>query len=602
MLLATFKQPEAVRRVVNTLDKQQRQLLATLVLAGGSLNDEDLRGLFERFNFGTAETLQHILLALQGKGLLFRTQENNALRERPGLSRLSTSLLDIVWYVPEDVRAALRVTMPTTAYDVERVREGGTEAPTIQYGEPYSFLADLLLIGRALNGIRLEANEETENGRVLKDTVRSGVFARQTGSRSDNEMGIALPAPADRPSISLLETIQLAVPRSLDNIHFAIRLLRSAAILRREDALRESSLYLLPDAADTLLGSASASIARSLFELWLTGFTTDELYDLQEEGIRVRYRAMPLNVSAMRPGELETENAEARQTLLQLIGKVPLNSWISFSAFVRFIYRLNPFFLQKRQRAYPSPHWWMELENGTMLQVTQPNDWMRAEGRYIARLFRGPLAWFGITDLAFAPDGRLLAFRLTPLADWFLHDLTPSQQVYQQQKKKAASSLEVQENGDILLDCTAECWPLMKVIEDFVEVAGIRRGQLRYRLTPKSLSEALSRGKRPTALVDILRSLAEQEAQLNSPLARLLAQIEQLTANYGRARLYTGVSLLEVADTLVLRELSATTSVQEQIMQHISPTLMILNTADEERFVEELKRRGHTPLLHEKDG
>ena len=45
-----LKQPEVIRRVIASLEKQQRQLLAALTLAGGSMNDEDLRDLFERFS------------------------------------------------------------------------------------------------------------------------------------------------------------------------------------------------------------------------------------------------------------------------------------------------------------------------------------------------------------------------------------------------------------------------------------------------------------------------------------------------------------------------------------------------------------------------
>src|SRR5205085_9852725 len=53
------------------------------------------------------------------------------------------------------------------------------------------------------------------------------------------------------------------------------------------------------------------------------------------------------------------------------------------------------------------------------------NDWMRAEGHYLARLLRGPLHWWGISDLALSGEGRLLAFRLTPMADLLLNGIEP---------------------------------------------------------------------------------------------------------------------------------------------------------------------------------
>ncbi len=226
------------------------------------------------------------------------------------------------------------------------------------------------------------------------------------------------------------------------------------------------------------------------------------------------------------------------------------------------------------------------------------NDWMRAEGHYLARLLRGPLHWWGISDLALSGEGRLLAFRLTPMADLLLNGIQPSEQADVQNDQVSTSFLDVLETGELLVSCTPGGWPLIELIEDFAETSGVRSERL---LAPRSVAEALSRGQRPTALIQLLQQLAQDEEQTDTPLVRLLAQLERWTANYGRVRLYTGVSLLEVTDTLVMRELSATTSVEEQVVRAISPTRMILKKQGTERIVEDLKRRGHVPLLHEKE-
>src|SRR5581483_7530816 len=94
-----------------------------------------------------------------------------------------------------------------------------------------------------------------------------------------------------------------------------------------------------------------------------------------------------------------------------------------------FMYKLNPFFLQKRQHTFASPHWWLEQEKGQPLHPTQPADWMRAEGRYLARLIQGPLYWWGIVDVALSENGNLLAFRLTAMANWLLHGNSLPEQV-----------------------------------------------------------------------------------------------------------------------------------------------------------------------------
>src|SRR5260370_32863863 len=76
-------------------------------------------------------------------------------------------------------------------------------------------------------------------------------------------------------------------------------------------------------------------------------------------------------------------------------------------------------------------------------------------------------------------------------------------------------------------------------------------------------------------------------------------QTQNRVGSYGRARLYADAPLLETADQLVLRELFATTSLDGQIVRPIHPTLHILKKQAVERLIDELKRRGQVPLLHD---
>ena len=620
-IVEVLNQPEVVRRVASALEKPQRQLLATLTLAGGSMTDDDLRGLFERFAFGQPDKLQGVLLALQSKGLLLRTSLNSTPQQRIGLSG---SLFDLGWYVPTEVRAALHVPLPITPFTIKKEVDGDSGRPQLQRVEAYSLLADLLLVGRALDGYRLEHDDEKDERSGTVRSPHSLSPLRAPAALPNDEAGSIAP-PGGLPSSSLIAALQAAVPRTSTFLRYAVRLLRLADILHKDDA-GTPYLRLLPNAARLLLGPSSPEVARDLFELWLTQPGYDELFELQEEDLRLRCRTTPLNHPILRPGELEAENGEARQLLVALIAQAPLNQWISFPAFARFIYRLNPTFLQKRQRLFPSPHWWLEQE-GRVLQPAHMNDWMRAEGHYLARLLRGPLHWWGISDLALSDEGHLLAFRLTPMAGLLLNGIEPPStsdkrgidetsrneargassrgfQVLAEragERNDAASLLDVLETGELLVSCTSAAWPLVELIEDFAETAGVRNEHLCYRLAPRSLAEALSRGQHPTALLQLLRHISENEEQTDTPLVRLLAQLERWTASYGRIRLYTDVSLLEVADTLVMRELAATTSVEEQVVEAISPTRMILKKQGAERIVEDLKRRGQVPLLHEEE-
>lgn len=595
-IAGALQQPEAVRRIAAGLEKPQRQLLATLTLAGGSMSDEDLRSLFERFSFGQPDKLQSILLSLQGKGLLLRTSLNSSPQQRIGLSGL---LYDVGWYVPAEVQAVLRVSVPVTPFDVQQATDGhkGKAEPVkVQHVEAYSLLADLLLVGRALDGYRLEPDDEKdERSGGLRSA--NALASLRASSAIPHDGTTIIAAPGGFPSTALLEELQKAVPRTTQFLRFAVRLLRLADILHRDDT-GKYYLRLLPNAARLLLGPINAEVARDLFELWLTHPGYEELFDLKEEGLQLRCRTTPLSHPILRPGELEAENSEARQILVALVAQAPLNQWISFPAFARFIYRLNPTFLQKRQRLFPSPHWWLEQEEGRPLQPTQMGDWMRAEGHYLARLLRGPLHWWGMSDLALTNDGHLLAFRLTPLAGLLMNGAEPDGRATDDDRRRETPGLEVLETGEMLVECRSAAWPLIELIEEFAEIAGVSSERLHYRLAPKSLAEALGRGQQPGDLLRLLRQIAQEN---DSHLSRLLAQLEHWTASYGRVRFYTGVSLMEVADSLVMRELAATTSVEEQIVQSITPTLMILKKQDTERIVEDLRRRSQGPLLHEEE-
>ena len=591
-----LNRPDAVRKVTATLEKAQRQLLAALTLAGGSMTDDELRGLFDRFSLGQSSQLQSVLLTLQGKALLFRTSLNSSPQQRIGLSG---SLLDIGWYVPSEVRAALRVMVPVTPFLV-RTDDEGAEAPLLKEREPYSLLADLLLVARLLDGHRLTSADEWQERSTLR---RSETFAfARSNSPLSVDGAVAVPAPDDMPSEKLLTLARSTIERSPAFLRFAIQLLRLADILHKDDN-DTPYLRVLPNAAQLLLGPARKDAARDLFELWLMQSSYTELFDLREDGLRLRCRATSLNIPVLRPKELDEENSEARRSLVALLAQVPLNQWINFTAFARFVYRLNPAFLQKRQRQFSSPHWWLEQEEGHPLRPLQLSDWLRAEIYYLARFLYGPLHWWGVCDTALASDGRLLAFRLTPLAGWLLNGVELDEGIPSENYRDLASPLEIVDDEALLVSCSSAAWPLIEMMERFTEVAGVQKGCLCYRLTPKALGEALSRGKRPIDLLELLRSsiAQEQTAGTKDALTHILAQLERWITSYGRVRIYTGVTLLGTADTLVMRELSATTALEGQIVRTVHPTLHILKKSGSERILDDLKRRGQSPLIHDEE-
>ncbi len=232
-ILTVLSQPETVRRVIATLEKQQRQLLAAFTLAGGFMSDEDLRGLFERFSLGEQSQLQNMLRILQGKALIIRATFNNSLQRRTGAG-LNASALEICWYVPAEVSAALHVTIPITPFTIETDTDQSTPAPKVQHIEPYSVLTDLLLVARVLDGKSLEYH-----GKSGEEVAKTGVVRSLNPLPVDGS--IPIPAPHGTTSKALLEYLLTVVPRPLPFLRFAIRVLRLADILYFENDTNEVS-------------------------------------------------------------------------------------------------------------------------------------------------------------------------------------------------------------------------------------------------------------------------------------------------------------------------------------------------------------------------
>ena len=590
-LVETLKQPEAVRRVAGTLEKSQRQLLAALILAGGVITDEDLRSLFERFSLGQPGQLQRVLLILQGKALLFRTSMSSYTTSQ--LGSLGGALLDVGWYVPVEVRLSLRVSVPVTNFDVAQEDEK-YGVPLLQYAEPYRVLADLLLVARALDGYLLGPEDNWSPRSQALRSSESSMYAR-TATNSDRSVQVQ--PPEDTPSPSLIASLQGVISRPAGFLRFAVRFLRLANMVYKDET-GKPALRILQTSAQFLLGSPSMEMIRDLFDLWLHKSSYSDLFELQNDGLRLCCRAAPLGIPILRADELDAENSEARQTLVSLLAQTPFDQWISFQAFARFVYRLDPLFLQKRQRLFSSPHWWFEQESKRPLKPLQLNDWSRAEVFYIANLLSGPLHWWGACDIARASDGRLLAFRLTPLAGWLLNALAFEPSV-DDVSPAPAEALHVISHDEIMVPCSVAAWPVIEILETYMQAAGVQDDQLRYRLTPAALSSALGRGLHPARLVELLRFLPS--AMDGEPLSLLLRQLEQWLASYGRVRIYTGVKLLETSDAVVMRELSATTSLDAHVVQSLHPNLLVLKKAAFEPVIDELKRRGQPPLLHDED-
>jgi hypothetical protein len=342
-----------------------------------------------------------------------------------------------------------------------------------------------------------------------------------------------------------------------------------------------------------------------------------ELFELAQEGLQIHTRTTSLNIPVLRQGEIEEECREARQALLALLALTPRNEWVNFQGFVSFVYRLTPLFLQRHQRQNMNtntpPHWWFEKEAGHPLKPLRFADWQLAELPYIKHLLQGPLFWWGGCDLALSAQNQLLAFRLNTVADTLLTEhpvlpmTIPDKVADDLTARVEAGSMQVTSlnENEVMIPCIRSAWPAIDVLEACAEARGVSNDRLVYRLTPQSFGAALSRGeRRARALLTLLRSAASAstEQEIERRLSALADLVEQWFASYGRVRIYTGVAMLEVSDTNVLREITAYTDLNAQIVQQLQPTIHLIKKDAVKRLIDDMKRHGQSPLVHDEDG
>ena len=75
------------------------------------------------------------------------------------------------------------------------------------------------------------------------------------------------------------------------------------------------------------------------------------------------------------------------------------------------------------------------------------------------------------------------------------------------------------------------------------------------------------------------------------------AQFKLISKRYGRVRVYDALTVLELADDLALRELSANTSLAKHIVYQLSPRAVVLKEGAVEQLIEEMQERGYTPRV-----
>ena len=200
-------------------------------------------------------------------------------------------------------------------------------------------------------------------------------------------------------------------------------------------------------------------------------------------------------------GEWQNEPQVARYFIINLLGRLPKNTWWNLSAFVADIRQAHPDF-QRPAGDYDS--WYLkDAQSGEFLRGFE--HWNAVDGVLIRYLITGPMYWLGMIDLATpeeaAPPQKAVAFRLSGWAAALLAD-TPPEGI-----PAESNSLHIRSNGWVGVPHLSPR-SVRYQIARFCHWEAATAHEYRYRLTTDSLERALTQGLQISHLLVLLNKYA----------------------------------------------------------------------------------------------
>ncbi len=557
--------PASLAALVERLERTPREVFAGLALLGGVATAADLDGWAQRASQAPS-VYRAAATTLQRNGLLFPAIGGPAAQPAHGHGWRDVK----GWRIPAEVRAAYTPRLP-----LDELPQGGTS------GQPL-----LAAQGQAPRAApRVEAGTARALCSALALLARAPAPANPLASAQphvaapSHSHAIALPlvgAPADLPQATQAEVARAAA------LPPALLALARRVMLWGRDAGVSLDLATLPH--------AEWPVALRLgFQLWRDAETPFELADLALGGV-VR-AGFDTTSPAFRPAAVAAEIRDGRAFVVRALAMARPGAWYALDAFVDLLWRVNPLFLRVRQQAFSAPAWWLErLAPRRPLRPTLHDEWLAAEGEYVRMVVTGALHWWGILDLAVEPGSRVpRAFRLTDLGAYLLAEHangSPQTMVAVDWGPPALLTRD----GFLSVHPLAAGPALLAALDPWASVVRIAGGRLVYAFVPERVCAAFDEGRTPTALVAALRALASTaSARAAEGVER---RLDEMRAEYGTARLYSGWALIEGRDEATLAEALAASPAVAARMRRLAPTVALAAPADAATFEAILRRRG----------
>ena len=270
-----------------------------------------------------------------------------------------------------------------------------------------------------------------------------------------------------------------------------------------------------------------------------------------------------------------------RRALLAFLARCPLDAWWSLASFVAEVKRMHPDF-QRPDGDYTS---WYIRDSATKEYLSGFESWDLVEGALLTDLLTGPCCWLGI--IACGAEEADTACRLTESGARLLG------LVHDEPVHEPPLPIVVQPDFHVEIPSPASLYTRFQ-LERFADLlsssrTGPGQASYTYQLTVGSLARALQRGIQ----VEQVEAFLKQACQRPVP-ANVVGQLRLWAGRLGQVQLEE-VSLLQVRNERVLKELSALPETRSLISQVLSPTSALIRKQDLPRLRKELRALGYLP-------
>ncbi|HLI51666.1 MAG TPA: helicase-associated domain-containing protein, partial [Thermomicrobiaceae bacterium] len=292
---------------------------------------------------------------------------------------------------------------------------------------------------------------------------------------------------------------------------------------------------------------------------------------------------------------------QRRRLLTRLLARMAPDEWHSLGSLITLLERLehiaglDPTDVKRGMYLPNQSELWV-ADRGSRnaaadrLPLGSREGWKLIATKYVAALLKGPLRWLGLVDLTQLATGEL-AFRPRQEAGTLIG------RPYAGVETAGPAGLRFGDDLSVIAppgQADASIYQRLAAAGELTELAP---DGIHFRLTEAGMRSVFESGAGAPEV------LAYFEANAAEPLPAVLGEtLERWWRDFGRVRLYDEVSLIELADDLLLPELLARTSLGSHLIHQFSPRLVVVETAAVDELRLELTRLGYSPRLIEDEG